>query len=481
MPRMPAISDHLGVYRAALEEPIAREQGAPSSATEESQFSTGGNTSPALGPLIAKQRKRMSDATVRPDGRSFARPSRQLSASIGDPAQGNRLVAGFTRLPHDGPDYQAAEGLGIAPSAVNVLMAGGVRLRGGGGPSKGKAKASETYELHELPGQLYLALNKARAAIKKDKRYKGNPSKYPSRYNAYATFKGQLEEWFKTGMPAYEGEGASAIAQRLTRRADWETAYPEIAKVVAKFGSSVLTGPSESGPSGATQDSVGQITEAAASMSLAHAPKIDSTMIGVTRKVVSAVRDAHACRELANEVSSSVKEFIGRLGMLGCSTLATSEEDKERANIADEEIADLRDWINYDGYSESQAAREGKAHNCHEMSILGRDGLRAEGVPAFMLQLGGDTHTTVVYGPSVVDEMQLPTDMKRWPDDIQILDIFSDLNFPAKQYTTEFVKRMALWSGENYQIRYNQDWMSPNDWVNGVLSGERFISENGDK
>ncbi|RDU94673.1 hypothetical protein DWV00_32735 [Trinickia dinghuensis] len=187
----------------------------------------------------------------------------------------------------------------------------------------------------------------------------------------------------------------------------------------------------------------------------------------------------------AQIVHRDLKAFLSRDGMLGASTMGLhTEADRARVEEADEEVLASRDWTVYDNFTDSQAARESMAHNCHEQSILARDELRRHGIPALMLELAVDVHTTVIFhvGGQRLEPNALPNDMRTWDRHLHVYDPWSNLApMPARDFPDAFRQRMNDLAAQGYWVRYNNGKVAPNDpnWLNAVLLGTKRSSEDG--
>jgi len=179
-------------------------------------------------------------------------------------------------------------------------------------------------------------------------------------------------------------------------------------------------------------------------------------------------------------------QFVDRPGTYGSSTKGrvSSDADYERAEKANDAILDMADWTDTYGMSESDAATEGAAHNCHEQSILTRDGLRQSGVSAMMLEHGANAHTTVVFhaGGQQLPHGQLPLDMTQWDPDLHISDTWAELPpMPANHFPKAFIDQMNEWTGMGYWVQHEGERMAPNDprWIAAALNGDKTVSEDG--
>ena len=192
-----------------------------------------------------------------------------------------------------------------------------------------------------------------------------------------------------------------------------------------------------------------------------------------------------AMRRATNAVAQ-VDAFVNAPGKLGSATLGIrSDTDRQRAEEAEQEVLAMRDWIDLDGYSDSEAARLGNAHNCHERAVLVRDELRHAGFAALILSHGlNEEHTTVVFdvGEGGLAAENLPSDMTKWHPDLHVADqLFGIPPTSAPKYPKALADDMERRTRNNEWVKVEGVEMSPNDprFIDAVIRGPKSATEDG--
>lgn len=126
-----------------------------------------------------------------------------------------------------------------------------------------------------------------------------------------------------------------------------------------------------------------------------------------------------------------------------------------------------------------EAAMQGRAHQCQELTLLAVHHLQERGLRAQVLELGGDdvavTHNVAVIGPA---SNPLPADMKKWHPDVYLCDPWSNIACRAKDYPEQFANKMKKWEGAGKLVGFMlKGFVLPTDrqWMHDVLHGRKEL------
>lgn len=104
--------------------------------------------------------------------------------------------------------------------------------------------------------------------------------------------------------------------------------------------------------------------------------------------------------------------------------------DQERAEMANEEVADIRD-IPPNAPEALFATQQSKGHNCYELSLLAREAIKAKGTLAHLVDFSDADHFITVC--ENIPE-SLPADMTPWPTDSYICDVYTNIRCTAPEF-----------------------------------------------
>ena len=127
-----------------------------------------------------------------------------------------------------------------------------------------------------------------------------------------------------------------------------------------------------------------------------------------------------------------------------------------------------------------RAAMNGKAHQCQELALLAVYHAQERGLPAQILELGGDdvavAHDVAVIGP-IPDP--LPPDMAAWPSDVYVCDPWSNIACKARDYPDRFSQKMEKWEQAGKLVGFPpKGFVFPTDpdWMGDVLHGNKSLN-----
>ncbi|MHA6847785.1 hypothetical protein [Ralstonia syzygii] len=130
-------------------------------------------------------------------------------------------------------------------------------------------------------------------------------------------------------------------------------------------------------------------------------------------------------------------------------------------------------------YEPLAAAMQGKAHQCQELALLAMHHLQERGLPAQILELGGDdetvTHDVAIIGPA---SNPLPADMKEWHPNVYVCDPWSNIACRARDYPDQFTRKMEKWEGAGKLVGFQaKGFVLPtdSDWLRDVLHGQKRV------
>ncbi|WQG58014.1 hypothetical protein RHM66_24965 [Pseudomonas sp. RTB3] len=172
----------------------------------------------------------------------------------------------------------------------------------------------------------------------------------------------------------------------------------------------------------------------------------------------------------AEQAKSNVNLGMKATG-LGPGNQVRSTADKARAQAALDTINWIRSTAESHAPNRANLVLKTGAGNCGEMAILSKDIINKSGGRAYEWY-ASDAHAfTVVGGPSTLPSGTVDFSEQAW-NDAWIVDPWTDIACPAREYTQNLKKVMAQWEGKNIKILEREALISPlnKNWMENLIT-----------
>ncbi|MBP1124235.1 MULTISPECIES: hypothetical protein [Pseudomonas] len=172
----------------------------------------------------------------------------------------------------------------------------------------------------------------------------------------------------------------------------------------------------------------------------------------------------------AEQAKSNVNLGMKATG-LGPGNQVRSTADKARAQAALQTLSWIRNTAESHAPNRANLVLKTGAGNCGEMAILSKDIINKSGGRAYEWY-ASDAHAfTVVGGPSTLPSGTVDFSEQAW-NDAWIVDPWTDIACPAREYTQNLKKVMAQWEGKNIKILEGEALISPlnKNWMENLIT-----------